>query len=307
MRVELGAVAHRAPVGKINLFLGNAGGDELAAESLAQVDVPLAVGAAADGRFGAERGSEFVEHLAADFECVKTDGRPDGSHAPGGRRAHFAERRRRDCGNNAAPSRVHGGYLPAVVDGEQDRDAIRHAHRQHAGRIVADDGVGVLRGVEPLAGTDAHHAGTVHLVYAAQMPSLLRSVLLHGWPVWAPLLLALLAWLWARAQRFGPVVPAPAAERRSLLEHVRASGQHLSRYNKHPLLYQAVKHSFLARLRRRDPLTAALVGAAQAAALAQHFGLPLDTVQRALQSPASHDTAAFRERVATLIQLRNRL
>ncbi len=149
--------------------------------------------------------------------------------------------------------------------------------------------------------------GTMHLVYAARMPSLLRSVLLQGWPVWMPLLLALLAWLWLRMQRFGPQLPPPAGERRSLLEHVRASGQHLSRYNKRPLLYQAVKHSFLARLRRRDPLTAALVGTAQATALAQRFDLPIDTIQRALQSPASHDTAAFRDRVATLIQLRNRL
>lgn len=149
--------------------------------------------------------------------------------------------------------------------------------------------------------------GTVHLVYAAQMPSLWRSVLLQGWPVWGPLLLALLAWLWLRTQRFGPAFPAPAAERRSLLEHVRASGQHLSRYNKRPLLYQAVKNSFLARLRRRDPIAAALAGEPQVAALAQRFDLPVHTIRRALQAPASHDAIAFRDRVALLIQLRNRL
>lgn len=149
--------------------------------------------------------------------------------------------------------------------------------------------------------------GTMHLVYAAQMPSLLRSVLSRGWPVWAPLLLALLAWLWLRMQRFGPLRPAPAAERRSLLEHVRASGDHLFRYNRRALLYAAVRQSFLARLRGRDPVAAALNGEPQASAIARDLQVPIDLVRTALQAPASHDNAAFRDRISTLIQLRNRL
>jgi hypothetical protein len=149
--------------------------------------------------------------------------------------------------------------------------------------------------------------GTVHLVYAAQMPSLLRSVLLQGWAVWVPLLLALLAWLWRRMQRFGPLRPAPAGERRSLLEHVRASGEHLFRYRKRALLYAAVRDAFLARLRRRNPLAAALAGEPRIAAIAERVGLPPATVRTALQPPSSHDKAAFRDRISTLIQLRNRL
>jgi len=149
--------------------------------------------------------------------------------------------------------------------------------------------------------------GTMHLVYAAQMPSLLRSVLTYGWPVWAPLLMALLAWLWLRMQRFGPLRPAPAAERRSLLEHVRASGDHLFRYNKRVLLYAAVRQSFLARLRRRDPMAAALTGEPQAAAIAEHLQVSIEAVRTALQAPASNDKTAFRDRISTLIQLRNRL
>ena len=149
--------------------------------------------------------------------------------------------------------------------------------------------------------------GTVHLVYAAQMPSLWRTVAQRGWPVWAPLLLALLAWLWLRMQRFGPLRPTPAGERRSLLEHVRASGEHLFRYNKRALLYAAVRNSFLARLRRRDPVAAALTGEPQVAAIAERLGLPLEQVRTALQAPPSHDKPAFRNRISTLIQLRNRI
>jgi hypothetical protein len=149
--------------------------------------------------------------------------------------------------------------------------------------------------------------GTVHLVYAAQVPSLLRSVLSQGWPVWVPLLLALLAWLWLRMQRFGPLRPSPSGQRRSLLEHVRASGEHLFRYNRRALLYAAVRNAFLARLRRRDPLAASLAGEPQVAAIAARAGLPPASVRTALQPPSPQDKAAFRDRISTLIQLRNRL
>lgn len=149
--------------------------------------------------------------------------------------------------------------------------------------------------------------GTVHLVYAAQMPSLWRMVLQRGWPVWAPLLLALLAWLWLRMQRFGPLRPAPVGERRSLLEHVRASGEHLFRYNRRALLYASVRNSFLTRLRRRDPVAAALSGEPQIGAIAKRLGIPAEAVRTALQAPPSHDKSAFRNRISILIQLRNRL
>ena len=149
--------------------------------------------------------------------------------------------------------------------------------------------------------------GTTHLVYEMQMPSLWRTLLKQGWPVWLPLLLALLAWLWARSQRFGALQPSPRGDRRSLLEHVRASGEHLHRYGKSPLLYDAVRQSFLARLRRRAPVAAALVGDAQAQAIADHLQWPLARVQSALQVPPSRDDNALRERIRLLIQMRNQL
>lgn len=149
--------------------------------------------------------------------------------------------------------------------------------------------------------------GTVHLVYAVEAPSLWKLVFQRGWPVWLPLLLALLAWLWARSQRFGALLPSPREERRSLLEHVRASGEHLHRYGKTPLLYDAVRQAFLARLRRRAPLAAALSGDAQAHAIAEHLQWPLARVQSALQLPASQDDTALRERIRLLIQMRNQL
>ena len=152
-----------------------------------------------------------------------------------------------------------------------------------------------------------YRAGTVHLVYAAQVPSLWRTLLQHSWMAWLPLLLALLAWLWARMQRFGPMLPAPAMERRSLLEHIVASGEHLYRYGYAHRLHDAVRVAFLRRLRRIDPQAAALEGEPQFAAIAERFALPSHEVRAALSAPVASDHAAFRTRIATLIRLHNTL
>ncbi|MCC7634447.1 DUF4350 domain-containing protein [Stenotrophomonas rhizophila] len=149
--------------------------------------------------------------------------------------------------------------------------------------------------------------GTMWLVYASRPPSLWQRLFFQGWPVWVPLLLALLGWLWLRAQRMGSLLPSPAIERRSLLEHVRASGEHLLRYGKTPLLYDAVRRAFLGRLRRRAPAAAALAGDAQVHAIATLLHWPHARVQTALHAPASHDVAGLRERIRLLIQMRNLL
>ncbi|MGE8232766.1 MAG: DUF4350 domain-containing protein [Stenotrophomonas sp.] len=149
--------------------------------------------------------------------------------------------------------------------------------------------------------------GTMHLIYAMELPSLWKTLFERGWPVWLPLLLALLAWLWMRCQRFGALLPSPREDRRSLLEHVRASGEHLHRYRKSPLLYDAVRQAFLARLRRRAPVAAALTGEAQAQAIADHLQWPISRVQTALQIPPSQDDIALRDRIRLLIQMRNQL
>ena len=151
-------------------------------------------------------------------------------------------------------------------------------------------------------------AGAVHLVYAAEMPSLWLTLLRHSWMAWAPLLLALAFWLWRRMQRFGPLFATEALERRSLLEHIAASGQLAYRYGYAHLLYDAARNAFLARLRRRDPQAAALQGEPQLMLLCERFkDVPASEIRDALLPPFQNDHAAFRTRIATLIRLRNRL
>ncbi|WP_313419281.1 DUF4350 domain-containing protein [Stenotrophomonas sp.] len=149
--------------------------------------------------------------------------------------------------------------------------------------------------------------GTVWLVYGSRPPTLLARIVLQGWPVWIPLLLALLGWLWARAQRLGSVLPSPVVERRSLLEHVRASGELLMRFGHGTQLYHAVQALFLHRLRLRAPVAAALDGAARDQAIAEVLQWPASRVATALTTPSPHDSSALRERIRLLLQMRSLL
>ena len=149
--------------------------------------------------------------------------------------------------------------------------------------------------------------GTFHLIYSADMPPLWKLLLDHGWRALLPLFLALLVWLWMRAERLGPLLPSPPMDRRSLLEHVQASGEHLYRYGRRATLYAAVHDAFMRRLRQRDPYAAALDGPAQVDAIAKRAGLSKDEVDAALRYPRSGDRKDFVQRIARLLQLRRRL
>lgn len=154
---------------------------------------------------------------------------------------------------------------------------------------------------------DAGRRGTVHVVHSTDVPSLWWMLVREGWPVWVPLALALAGWLAARMRRFGPTWSSPALERRSLLEHVDASGQLQWRYGHADALHAAMLDAFHARLRRRDPQTAALEGAPQVARLVERTGLPAARITDALTPPDPRDAKALVARIATLVRMRNRL
>jgi hypothetical protein len=110
-----------------------------------------------------------------------------------------------------------------------------------------------------------------------------------------------------RAQRFGPALPPRPETRRALVEHVQASGEHLHRYGRDALLLHALRDAVFARMRRRDPLAAALAGDAQAEAVAARTGLTAGAVRAALGTVPPANANELRLRISQLIALRNRL
>lgn len=149
--------------------------------------------------------------------------------------------------------------------------------------------------------------GAMHLVYSADLPSLWRLLMEHGWRALLPALLALAAWLLWRSQRFGPAIPAPTDNRRALLEHVQAAGEFAFRRGRMSALHSAVLAHFMRRLALRDPVLAALEGETLAAALAERFGLPQERVLRALRPVGLQRADVFLASLSTLVLMRNRL
>lgn len=149
--------------------------------------------------------------------------------------------------------------------------------------------------------------GRMLLVYSAESPSLGALILKHGWMILLPLLVALIAWLAMRSQRFGPLQPAPEAHRRALLEHVRAAGEFAWRRHRGVALHTAVLHLLRKRLALRDPLIAAMDGEVQIVALSERLGIDAARIRHALRPIGLNRPDAFLQSISTLIDMRNRL
>lgn len=116
---------------------------------------------------------------------------------------------------------------------------------------------------------------------------------------------ALLAALWMALRRFGPLLPPAAQERRSLMEHVSASGAWLWQSQAgRELLLDAARGAALALVRRRLPALDGLSPERQAAMLARISALPAQDLDHALCAPASHHPHEFTRQIRTLQQLR---
>lgn len=149
--------------------------------------------------------------------------------------------------------------------------------------------------------------GRVHLVYDADVPPFWRVLLNDAWAIVIGALLALVAWLAMRSQRFGPLLPVKSVDRRALLEHVQAAGEHAWRRGAARDLHAALRDAFLARLRRRDPMGFALQGDVRIDYLAKKLAVDPARVRTALIPPPIFHAESFREAMASLIQLGLRL
>ena len=136
-------------------------------------------------------------------------------------------------------------------------------------------------------------------IVAFQGGSLTALIFSRGWPLLLGLGLALLAWLLLASARFGPLVPTPPAHRRALLEHLDAAGQFAFRSDHGLALHAALRDAVLDRLAKRHAL-ARLDHSTLAAALADRSRLPRESIASALELPPRAAPEAFRDAIATL-------
>ena len=129
------------------------------------------------------------------------------------------------------------------------------------------------------------------------------------WQHYRYLLLSVAAFLalalWMALRRFGPMLPQPAIERRSLMEHIGASGAWLWKADGgSAVLLAAAREETLALVRRRAPGLFRLPVQELPAALARDTGLDPEQLAQALQDDAARQPARFTRQIRTLQELR---
>lgn len=111
---------------------------------------------------------------------------------------------------------------------------------------------------------------------------------------------------WMAVRRFGPLLPPAATERRSLMEHIAASGAWLwQAEGGRQLLLEAARQETLALLRRRAPALLRVPSQQLPAALARASGFDLEHLSQALQDDCARQPTRFTRQIRTLQELRN--
>lgn len=149
-------------------------------------------------------------------------------------------------------------------------------------------------------------ARQVTLIQHLNMLPWYQALWVHYQALLISLAVCVLLCLWAAVRRFGPMLPQPAIERRSLMEHIDASGAWLWKAaGGRQLLLDAAREETLALVRRRAPKLARLPPAQLGEALARLAGLNEQHVMQALQHEAAPQVAGFTRQIRTLQELRN--
>lgn len=90
----------------------------------------------------------------------------------------------------------------------------------------------------------------VQLLYRVERSSLVALVARYGWTVLVAGALWIGLWIWRRGLRHGPILPEPALDRRSLLEHIGATGDFFLRHGELGVLAASYRRALLRRAAR---------------------------------------------------------
>jgi hypothetical protein len=125
--------------------------------------------------------------------------------------------------------------------------------------------------------------GETWIVYGNKVPGLLSIILAHGWMVLISLGALLIAWLLRHITYLGPSHPQPTLPRRSVMEHVDASGRYLWRHAHGRDLIANVQSLVLSRAAKRAADWRQLPDSDRHQRIAELSSLPADEVRAALR------------------------
>lgn len=145
----------------------------------------------------------------------------------------------------------------------------------------------------------------VWIVYQEEPPSLLAWLRANAWMVLIAFGALLVVGLWRALRRIGPRLPDPPLARRSLLEHLAATGRFLGSVRDGEALLAASQAAFRARLGHAHPALAALPPDDLVLELAKRAAIPEMRVFKALRYGRLSDPRDFTEAIQTLELLRN--
>lgn len=129
----------------------------------------------------------------------------------------------------------------------------------------------------------------------------------YAWPAVSMVAVLTVLALWRWGARFGPVMVARSTARRSLAEHVRASGEFLFRHGQSTALWRATLDAARRRAERVLPRATFSNDEAYLSALAARSGIDAAHLRTVFLAPHPPTNEQFANSIATLSQLRNAL
>jgi hypothetical protein len=149
--------------------------------------------------------------------------------------------------------------------------------------------------------------GTVWFIHRDDMPALSDLIWQNFKPIVIVICVILLAWLWSASRRFGPLLADPQPVRRSLREHIRASGYFIWKAQQRTQLLRSVQRALHTEIETLHPGWSQLDDAALHKRLAELTGMPIEVIQAALEADNVANETSFINYVDTLETIRKKL
>lgn len=147
----------------------------------------------------------------------------------------------------------------------------------------------------------------VWLAVRDQVPTLRQLLVRHAWMALASGALLIAAWLWTAGARFGPTLPEPPHHRRSLLEHIEASGEFLWLSGRGDELVLGARQTLLHRIEVRQPGWSKLPPADLVQRLSTSLGVAPAQIDQALHGAVTDQAPELVHALRTLEMIRRSL